>query len=280
MALGKKAGEKPAKAAGGKGPKKVGGKGLNKQIGGKMPVKRSINLVLVDENKINPFKAILGILLVLALAAAFGKYMVYDRLAEMSRASGEVTRMRQTLDDTLKAIEGFGEVEAEYAHYTYDGMSQAELSLVDRARIGELVRTIILEQDNLFDINAYQQRLEPLVDALGQSRNPRKGLQAFRTDAYALGMEIMAQREQVYSWSVTDNVLTVDLTGKSLRRLNQLAREVEKNPIVDSCTLITANKDASSKRDTAVSTGVRGKFIIYLILPPEEPAATEEVSGS
>ena len=34
-----------------------------------MPVKRSINLVLVDENKVKPLKAILCALLIIALAA-------------------------------------------------------------------------------------------------------------------------------------------------------------------------------------------------------------------
>ena len=51
------------------------GKGKGKSLlKGKMPTKRSIHLVLVDENKINPLTAILGVLLVLVLAAAFSGY--------------------------------------------------------------------------------------------------------------------------------------------------------------------------------------------------------------
>ena len=49
-------------------PVQAKGKGVLK---GKMPTKRSINLVLVDENKINPLTAILGILLILVLAVVF-----------------------------------------------------------------------------------------------------------------------------------------------------------------------------------------------------------------
>ena len=47
---------------------------------GKLPTKRSINLVLVDENKINPLTAILGVLLIVVLAGAFSKFLVIDRL--------------------------------------------------------------------------------------------------------------------------------------------------------------------------------------------------------
>ena len=41
---------------------------------------------------------------------------------------------------------------------------------------------------------------------------------------------------------------------------------------MDSCTLTTANKDARTMALTMLSSGVRGKFLIYLMQPLEEVA--------
>ena len=70
------------------------------------------------------------------------------------------------------------------------------------------------------------------------------------------------------SWNVVDNLLTVEMTGESLEKLNELAREIESNPIVDTCTITTANKGT---KDTA-KRGVWARLIIYLCQPPEEVA--------
>ena len=250
------------------------GKGHPKKgIGGRMPVKRSINLVLVDEGKINPLKAALGIILILALAAAFSKYLVLDRLTAVNQATNRVAQLQKTLDETRAAVEGYGEVEANYAHYTYDDMNPDETGRVDRYEIVNLISDIIRQQDNLFDMKVYELRLNQLVADMAESESPRRGLTDFQQGIAALGAEVMAYREQVLSWSVEGNVLQVELTGKSLENLNKLARKVEENPIVDSCTLTTANKDAKTLTITSLASGVRGKFLIYLTQPVEEEVA-------
>ena len=237
-----------------------------------MPTKRSINLVLVNEKKINIPKAILSTLLILALAFAFGKFLVADRLASMSTAANRAQQLQMTLDNTLASIEGFGEVEAEYAHYTYDDMTAAEMGNVDRTDVVELISAIIREQDNLFDVKAYNTRLDALVQEMAESGSPRQGLLDFRSNVLNLGTEIVNYREQVLSWSVKGNILEVEVTGKTLESMNRLARKVEESDIVDSCTLTTANKDANSMKLTSLTSGVRGKFLIYLVQPPEEVA--------
>lgn len=239
---------------------------------GRLPSKRSINLVLVDERKINPLKAILGTLIIIAVAAAFGKFLVADRLATMYTASSRAAQLQETLSNTLATIEGYGEIEARYAHYTYDDMTGTEMNRVDRVEVVNLISTIIREQDNLFDFNAYNPRLSALVDTMAESGSPRQGLLDFRQGVLSLGTEIVNYREQVLAWNVKDNILEVEITGKSLESMNKLARKVEESPYVDSCTLTTANKDAASKSLTSVASGVRGKFLIYLVQPPEEVA--------
>ena len=114
------------------------GKGVLK---GKLPTKRSINLVLVDENKINPLTAILGILLIVVLAGVFSKFLVIDRLDAMAQAQGRVTRLQGDLDSAMDALDNIGDIGETYAHYTLEGMTAAELSRncsVDKAFISRL----------------------------------------------------------------------------------------------------------------------------------------------
>lgn len=181
-------------AAAKKAPAK-GRKASKKALRGRMPVKRSINLILIDENKISISKAVPAVILIILLAALFSKFLVADRLIAMSRASGQASSVRSTLDQVTEALREYDGIEDTYAHMTYAGMTQEEMERVDRVKILELVATILPEGDTS------------------------------------------------KSWSVTGNVLTVEMTGSSLESLNELARQIEESPIVDSCVIATAKKD-------------------------------------
>ena len=255
----------PGKKAPGKG-KRQPKKGLRSR----MPVKRSINLILVDENKISFTKAVPGIILIVLLAGAFSKFMVADRLVAMSQASGRANSIKSTLEDTTEALNRFEGVEDTYAHMTYAGMTAEELDRVDRVKVLELVATILPEGDT------------------------------------------------AKSWDLTGNILTVEITGSSLQSLNELAKQIEESPIVDSCVIATAKKDemktlgtlpgsdnsnkslasALESRRQMVENGVvdsmlsamnqsqqeldeevQGRFTIYLRQPPETPEETPEPSA-
>ena len=110
----------------------VKGRQMKKGIRGRIPVKRTINLVPVNEDKISLKLAIPGILLILVLAGLFSKFLVFDRLMAVSRAAARTARLQSELDDALAKVTSFGDVENTYAHYTLEGMTQEELSLVDR----------------------------------------------------------------------------------------------------------------------------------------------------
>ncbi|MBP3900535.1 MAG: hypothetical protein J6D53_03615 [Blautia sp.] len=172
----------------------------------RMPVKTSINLVMVDEKKINLGIAIPAILLIIFLAGVFSKYMVYDRLMEMSRAEGEVVRLRNQYDTLMSAAEELTGVEDTYAHYTISGMTASELSMVDRVKVLELVESVL------------------------------------PSSKYAK------------SWNVSGNILTIEVTESTLSQQNDLAKKIEKSPIVDSCIIMTANKN-ETKVTQAASTG-------------------------
>ena len=114
--------------------------GKKKIIRGKMPQKRSINLALVGVERIDPKLALAGSLIVLLLAAMFSKFLVADRLAAMNRESAQVAALRTQLSQEYDKVASFGSIADEYAHYTYSGMTEEELSLVDRADVIRMIK--------------------------------------------------------------------------------------------------------------------------------------------
>lgn len=232
-----------------------------------MPVKRSINLVLVNENKINPLKAILGILLIAALAVLFSKYLVIDRLAEVSAAEGRVSKLSDSLQDAREEMEAYGDIEESYAHYTYAGMTGAEMGLVDRTKIMALVGKIFENEVRPLTFEEFQVELNALLDMYKPENAPFDYDEFKRRFDWLVILCQPLEREEK-RWNLVENLLTVEMTGESLEKLNELAREVEDNPIVDTCSIVTANKGKNKK----VTRGVWGRFIVYLVQPAEEVA--------
>ena len=255
----------------GKKIKPAKGKGVLK---GKLPTKRTINLVLVDENKINPLTAILGVLLVLVLAAAFSKFLVIDRLNAMSQAQGRVTQLQRDLDNAMDALDNIGDIGETYAHYTLEGMTAAELNLVDRTLVLALMDSVLPvveegpSEEEIAAILKSMFRDAPETD----DKTVNEARQRARLDL--LEQLVPVPEYIVNKWSLTDNLLTVEVNGQTLERLNELGRQIERSPIVDSCTIMTANKDA--RRQDQDDT-VWARFIVYL-QKPEGEIAVEDVA--
>ena len=247
------------------------GKGVLK---GKLPTKRSINLVLVDENKINPLTAILGILLIVVLAGVFSKFLVIDRLDAMAQAQGRVSRLQGDLDSAMDALDNIGDIGETYAHYTLEGMTAAELNQVDRVLVLALVDSILPvveegpSEEEIAGILKSMFRDAPVTDndALDAAR------QRARLDL--LEQLVPVPEYIVNRWSLTDNLLTLEVNGQTLERLNELRRQIEKSPIVDSCAIMTANKDARRN----AQEGVWARFIVDLQRPDDELTADRIVS--
>ena len=233
-----------------------GGKS-GKGVHGRLPTKRSINLVLVDEKKINIPMTVLSIVLIVGLAFLFGKYLVADRIIAVSEAAAKVERLQADLDATMELLNGFGDVETTYAHYTMEGMSQVELDLVDRVQVLDLVTSILPEQPEAGEAEEEGEDDEWFDD---------------EDDELEDGGESEDDGEPRYvirSWSVSENVLTVEIGGPSLESLNLLAKSLEDNPIVNSCAITTANKDGQRQ----AAGEVLAKLIVYLQKPVEEVKA-------
>ncbi len=109
-----------------------------------MPVKRSINLAVIDEKKMRFGLAIPAILLILVAAAAFSKFLVLDRMAEVSAAQAEVSRLQAKIDQGYDELAGFDDLADLYAHYTYSGFTPEELNRSDRVAVLRLIRSVVL----------------------------------------------------------------------------------------------------------------------------------------
>ena len=120
----------------------------SKKLSGKIPSKRTINLAMAGVETIDPRLATAGIILIIIAAAAFSKFFVADRLAAMFRAGSEVARLQSELNSTYAQIGSYGNLEDEYAHFTYSGMTEEERSLVDRS---DVIRMIQREAEALDD---------------------------------------------------------------------------------------------------------------------------------
>ena len=123
-----------------------GKKAENKSGGkrGKLPTKRSINLAMSDEKPVNLKIGIPAMILILLAAFAFGKFAVADRLVAVSRAEAQVSALQNELNAAYDKLNSFGELTELYAHYTYSGMTQDEISRADRGSVIAMIRRLIL----------------------------------------------------------------------------------------------------------------------------------------
>lgn len=247
------------------------GKRATKVPRGRLPVKRTINLVLLNENRISLAKAIPLILLIVLASVAFGKYLVYDRINDSMRAESRVNQLRSDLEEATELSRSFGEVESVYAHYTIEGMTSDELQQVDRVEVLKLVRKVLLSNAKLSTAE-FNQRLTTTSDVM-------KTIQASTPGVFNLGSFIRSSISELASlnqgmsseattWNLSENILTINITGKSLETMNDVTKMLEQEPIVDTCVITTANKTDNERIEDRVSA----RFIIYLKQPEEVSA--------
>ena len=239
-----------------------------KKLRGRMPTKRTINLVLTDEKKIRWSTAVLAIILILLLAVLFSKYLVIDRLNSVYQAQARVDALQDQLDDARALLEEYGDIGNTYAHYTYDGMTAQELGRVDRTAVLKLIIGIL----PVVEPGPSEADLARLTQNLFREA-PETGIPEIDDGRQAARQALLQQlipipEYVVNAWSVAENLLTVEVTGQTLERMNQLARRIEQSPIVDSCTITTANKG----QDVDSVYPVRARFIVYLQKPEGEIA--------
>ena len=174
----------------------------SRKIRGKLPVKKSINLALVGQKKTRVSTAILAIILILLVAAAFSKYFVMDRLAEVEREQRKVRDLRNELSAANAKLDSFGELNETYAHYTFSDMTAEEMRRVARSDVVELIERVVLPAAKLnsWDIKQNQLTINVTLDTL--------------QDTNMLAQ--LLNEEEMVEFATVKNAVTNELTKEEL----------------------------------------------------------------
>ena len=115
-----------------------------KKAGGRLPVKKSINLAQVNVQRMNIPAALLGSVLIIIAAIIFSKFGVIDRLNAMSQAQGQAAALRAEISLKNARLNELSGVAEDYAHYTVSGMTPEELSRCDRVKVVDLMEDVVI----------------------------------------------------------------------------------------------------------------------------------------
>ena len=96
-----------------------------------------------------------------------------------------------------------------------------------------------------------------------------------RPEVLKLMTDIIFPKVMVSSWSVSGNQLSLPVTGENLSDINSLVQELEQEPIVDYCNVMTAVTDGNTETEVAADK-VTGQIVIYLL----DPLTVQEQDGS
>ena len=110
---------------------------------GTLPTKRSVNFI---RSRVT-FRQLLRIpaFLVLFIAVlAFIQFGIINRLAGVAVARFEVSQVQQKINEGLREVATFGEIQDKYAHYTYSGMTEEELSRADRPAVMDMIERSVM----------------------------------------------------------------------------------------------------------------------------------------
>lgn len=96
-----------------------------------------------------------------------------------------------------------------------------------------------------------------------------------RPEVLKLMTDIIFPKVMVSSWSISENQLSLPVTGENLSDINSLVQELEQEPIVDYCNVMTAVTDGNTEAEAATDK-VTGQIVIYLL----DPLTVQEQDGS
>jgi hypothetical protein len=90
--------------------------------------------------------------------------------------------------------------------------------------------------------------------------------------------KVVLPQAQLSSWTVSGNLLTLNLARSSLQEINMLAQQLNEHDLVDYCTVTTASTGKNGAADE--SGRVAAQVLVYLKASESEisPAKSEEDS--
>lgn len=100
------------------------------------PVKRTLNLMIRERQSPEPSKWIPGVLVVLLLAAVFGKFAVMDRFDRLNEAEADLLSLKNEVESMRQAMTDYNEVRDNYNKYNFNGYDK---TIPDRLDVLELL---------------------------------------------------------------------------------------------------------------------------------------------
>ena len=87
-----------------------------------------------------------------------------------------------------------------------------------------------------------------------------------RVDILNLIRNMILPYAEVTSWSVTGNQLTINMNAESLQQINLIVQQLEQQPLVDFCTVNTANTDDNTRGNQQAEefSVVKARVLCYL----------------
>ena len=110
----------------------------------RVPTKQSINFAYVGLKRVNWTVTIIILAVLAVFAGVVGKFLVHDYFVAVNRAESSLAAVQSELDACNEQISKYGELNEVYAHYTYSGMTEEELALVDRVKVMDLLQRVVL----------------------------------------------------------------------------------------------------------------------------------------
>ena len=144
-----------------------------------MPTKTSINLAAVGQKKVNYKIAIPAFILLVAAVVLFSKFLVIDRLAEVAAAQNKVNELQSRLDVGYNELAGVEDLNDKYAHYTYSGFTEEELTRTSRVEVLRLIRRVVLPKVSLnaWSISSNELNLDVTANTLQEINMLAQALQ-------------------------------------------------------------------------------------------------------
>ena len=163
-------------------PEKKKGKLASKEISfkgekGAPPKKRYINLVAEKDEKGNIKIFIPALIIIIIAAFCLGKFGVADRYNALAEEKSKVSQMQSEIDAGYARISELQNTTGDYAHYTYSGMTEEELQLVNRSEVIKLLTDSVINKaqisswslsNNLLTISAYGATLGDINDVVSK----------------------------------------------------------------------------------------------------------------
>ena len=81
-----------------------------------------------------------------------------------------------------------------------------------------------------------------------------------RTDVMEILHDTVIKNGAVKSWSLSENIVSLQVSGKDLENLNHIAKRLEEEAIVDRCVINTANRGSGNNTGGKVAV----TFLVYL----------------